>query len=109
MATLVEPSRLKVQTLLESVPRGKKRRRPSAKGKDKRFSSRDTHHMEAEDDEECSDEDGRGSKSESLGSDQMGILLQAINASKKVMDRQLEEFKDEFRRTSCQATVWRSV
>ena len=57
--------------------------------------------MEAEDEDECSDGDGRGSKSESLGSDQMGILLQAINASKKV---QLEEFKDEFRQTSCQAT-----
>ena len=43
-------------------------------------------------------------KSESLGSDLMGILLQVINASMKAMDRQLEEFKDEFRRTSCQAT-----
>ena len=46
-----------------------------------------THHVEAEDDEDCSDGDGCGSKSESLGSDQMGILLQAINASKKAMDR----------------------
>ena len=47
-------------------------RRPSAKGKDKQFSSLDTRHVEAEDDEDCSDGDGRGSKSESLGSDQMG-------------------------------------
>ena len=54
---------------------GKKRCRPSAKGKDKRFSSHDTRHVEAEDEDECSDGDGRGSKSDSLGSDQMGILL----------------------------------
>ena len=72
----------------------------SAQGSD----ARDTRHVEAEDDEECSDGDGHGSKSESLGSDLKGILLQVINASKKAMDRQLEEFKVEFRRTSCQVT-----
>ena len=83
---------------------GKKRRHPSSKGKDKRFSLCDTRHLESEDDEECSGGDGRGSKSESQGSDQMGILLQAINASKKAVDHQLEEFKDKFRQTSCQAT-----